>query len=81
MPVPHSLQINRFSPKIGHPAVGMETFGQMFEVMLRQAPEEQWDMVYPVDDEWPSADQMASYQVGTHQPLQGTYLVIQPLTA
>ena len=44
-------------------------FGQMFELMLRQAPEEQWDMVYPVDDEWPSADQMASYQVGVQQIL------------
>ena len=44
-------------------------FGQMFDVMLRQAPEEQWDMVYPVDDEWPSADRMASYQVGAQRLL------------
>ena len=43
----------------------------MFELMLRQAPEEQWDIVYPVDDEWPSAECMASYQVGTYQPLLG----------
>ena len=50
----------------------------MFEVMLRQAPEEQWDMVYPVDDEWPSANQMASYQVGTHQSLLGRFLRYSP---
>ena len=35
----------------------------MFEKMLRDSPEEQWDLVYPVDDHWPTAEQMASYQV------------------
>ena len=49
----------------------------MFEVMLRQAPEEQWDMVYPVDDKWPSADQMASYQVGTYPPLLGGFCGVE----
>lgn len=35
----------------------------MFEQMLRDAPDEEWEVFYPVDDHWPSAEQMASYQV------------------
>ena len=38
-------------------------FGQMFERMLRDVPDEHWEVFYPVDDHWPSAEQMASYQV------------------
>lgn len=36
----------------------------MFEQMLREAPEEQWDLWYPVDGQWPSPEQFASYQAG-----------------
>jgi hypothetical protein len=39
-------------------------FGQMFEKMLREAPEEQWDLWYPVDGKWPPPEQFASYQAG-----------------
>ena len=35
----------------------------MFEKMLRDSPDEQWDLFYPVDGDWPSAEQFASYQV------------------
>ena len=35
----------------------------MFERMLRSTPNEQWEVFSPVDDHWPTAEQMASYQV------------------
>ncbi len=38
----------------------------MFEKMLRDSPDEQWDLFYPVDGNWPSAEQFASYQVLTY---------------
>ena len=38
-------------------------FGQMFEKMLRDSPDEQWDLFFPVDGHWPTAEQFASYQV------------------
>ncbi len=37
----------------------------MFEKMLRDSPDEQWDLFFPVDNHWPTAEQFASYQVPT----------------
>ena len=37
----------------------------MFEKMLRDSPDEQWDLFFPVDGHWPTAEQFASYQVPT----------------
>ena len=38
-------------------------FGQMFDRMLRDTPEEQWDIFYPVDNNWPTVERLASYEV------------------